>query len=353
MESTTITPVYVYVSATQPSDLTEGKLWYNTTDTSLYACDGATYNQVIASDINQLTNAVLENQLAILDIQATDTLTSGSSANIFRDVYSDSGGYLNTINIGSTTADFNSIQKNYANGRTQVNGTARTNTADSGLTDDGSKTAKQGVKFTMNAGQTAEGIRIVCLTGVLADTAYILDSSKNVLASAPITGGVANVIYDLVASTTYYAVVGSASGTQRYRKAEANFPLNYTEFNIVANLADGTSDTTATKYDIATIATIVTAPVTPANSIVQTNEETITAGATKFQIFTWKPVTAGSGTITYDISFDGGSNYQTGISANTETTITNTGTGLIVKQNLNGTGAGNTAQASGFGVMFW
>jgi len=62
---------------------------------------------------------------------------------------------------------------------------------------------------------------------------------------------------------------------------------------------------------------------------------------------------AGTGSVTYDLSTDGGLNFQTGLIEGDEITLTNVGSSLILKQNLNGVGAGNTATAKDWGVSIW
>jgi len=61
----------------------------------------------------------------------------------------------------------------------------------------------------------------------------------------------------------------------------------------------------------------------------------------------------GNGSIDYDISFNGGTNEQTSLSPFTEYSIINAGISLILKQNLNGVGAGNTSETIDYGVLLW
>lgn len=44
--ATTILPKYVYTQATEPADLTLGRLWYNTAEDKLYSSDGTNYNAI-------------------------------------------------------------------------------------------------------------------------------------------------------------------------------------------------------------------------------------------------------------------------------------------------------------------
>jgi len=53
METTTLNPQYIYVQATEPSDKTQGKIWYNTTANVLYSSDGTNYN-VLETDVSKI-----------------------------------------------------------------------------------------------------------------------------------------------------------------------------------------------------------------------------------------------------------------------------------------------------------
>ena len=53
VETTILNPQYVYVQATTPSDLTQGKLWYNTTAKALYSSDGSSYS-TMTTDLTPL-----------------------------------------------------------------------------------------------------------------------------------------------------------------------------------------------------------------------------------------------------------------------------------------------------------
>jgi hypothetical protein len=88
--------------------------------------------------------------------------------------------------------------------------------------------------------------------------------------------------------------------------------------------------------------------------IVELNEATINSGIINFMIVSHETM-AGVGAITYDVSFDGGANYQTGLSSFTEYTVVDAGTGFIIKQNFNGGDltSSNYAEASDIGVLLW
>jgi len=89
------------------------------------------------------------------------------------------------------------------------------------------------------------------------------------------------------------------------------------------------------------------------DTFIELNPQIITSGAKFFQIYLNK-TTAGSGSITADLSLDGGTTYTNVASFNTKNPITSTdGTSMILKLNLNGVGSGNTAEANDVVVLLF
>jgi len=72
-----LNPQYVYVQASTPSDLTEGKLWYNTTDNFTYVSDGSAYNLVATIQTPQ--RKIYEGTDLNIDISASATTTAQST----------------------------------------------------------------------------------------------------------------------------------------------------------------------------------------------------------------------------------------------------------------------------------
>jgi len=65
IETTTLNPQVIFVSATTPSDTTEGKMWYNTSDNSLYVSNGTNYI-TMSTDLTSIQTLIQENALNIL-----------------------------------------------------------------------------------------------------------------------------------------------------------------------------------------------------------------------------------------------------------------------------------------------
>ena len=105
LTATAIPPKYVYTQATEPTDRTEGKIWYNIINKQAYISDGITYN-ILSTDLSNVEKMIAQNSLNVIDNTAQASLTAGTNANFIRDVYSVSGGYLSSIDVANTTGGF-------------------------------------------------------------------------------------------------------------------------------------------------------------------------------------------------------------------------------------------------------
>lgn len=332
-------PTTVYRQATAPT-ASAGSLWLDTDDNSLFYYNGTSWVDM-SLDLGELQTPILENTLAILEIFAADTLTPETSATMVRDVFSDSGGYLNTIDTGNTTGAFSTDK--YQN----TVDTTDTCSGDGAGAD--SPTGYSGMQIS--ATNTCTLITVTKKSTCTADRCYLLNASKTPIGSAvAFSGDIATFSANntLTASTTYYLAVKKNDDSAYDSKGGAmTFPEADTNISWTGGLLDGV-DSGANQFNIRTAVTRVIG-----NKKVQTNTQTLTSTPTNFQVFAYKEAIAGTGTITADISFDSGSNYQTGVALDTATTITNTGTGMILKLNLNAGASSGTATAKGYGVLYW
>ena len=95
-----------FVQEGEPADLSEGNLWYSTTDKKLYVSDGTSYEEVsIETDLTQLEQQQLEQNLNIL-INSASASVLNDYDDMYLDIFSDSNGYDNTIDTASGTAIF-------------------------------------------------------------------------------------------------------------------------------------------------------------------------------------------------------------------------------------------------------
>lgn len=339
-----INPRVIYVSSTTPADLTAGKLWFNTSDNKLYASDGATYNDVLAGiDLADLNNDMLQNAIAILKLEANATLAVQNYDTMFLDIFSDSGGYSNTINTGNTTASYRSVTDVYDN---TPAGSPVVSTSGASYSGTQSLTAKAGMKVTPSADVSIVSITKSSLS--TATTGYITNSSDAVLTSGTFSGDVCTFAtpYELTASTQYIFQTDSGGSARNLTQSTTTFPVVDGAISWDVGRYNG-GDTAGQGDEV--LSCVYTPAGTPANKIIETNAITIPANPVAYQLYAENTL-AGTGTVTYDIKI-GSNSYQTGKSLDTKYVNTDTGSTATLKINLNGTGSGNTANASNYALM--
>jgi hypothetical protein len=291
-------------------------------------------------------NEIMQNSLDILELQAEATLEGGQSAYMVRDIFSDADGYLDTVDTGNTTAIFQTdidIYENYV--YTTTNGDFM-----SSMTAAASGTHKYGAKIEIGD----DDILIKSINKWTSDSeatkAYVLDESENVLVQANFSSNNATFSspYRLSKNTIYYIATDDGSTNRRFARQEVTFPISRTHFDIISGYnyspASVICEIDYISYEYVS---------SGADKIIQTNNLNLDFEPSNFQVFAYKNETGGTGSITADISFDSGTNYQTGVELDTPTTITNEGDELILKLNLNAGDSDGLASCEGYGVMFW
>jgi hypothetical protein len=353
-------PQFIFIQSTEPSDKTQGKLWYKTTENKLYTSNGTNYLDTTPT-LGFLQELISENSLGILEIQATDTLTAGSSAHMISDIFSDTTGYLNTISSASSTAMFSTNK--YGSGLTNITdwtattgeGTLnlRYNTNYYAFTS--SWVAPSNGSITQIKVKSAKvgsptGNIWVAIKSALADAEIGRSDNVNVatLAGAGQTTYTFTTPVSVVAGQTYW-IINTGDFALNTSNYVVSYYRNQADSDVQRATNSGftswTSETGAGKSLNLEITISSTS-----NGKVQTNMQTLSITPTKFQIFAYKKAYTGSGSITADISFDNGAHYQTGIALDTETLIVNAGNQMICKINcLQGSG---TSTLQGYGVLF-
>jgi len=347
MELTNIPPIYVYTQDSTPSDLTEGKIWVDTSTNPpvTKVSDGTIYN-ALSTNLTPIRKLIGLNGLNILDITAQSTLTEGINANFERDIYSDSTGYLNTIDAGNTTAFFDTNK--YHNTLISEDNLTSLIGNFSGLD---SYTNPSGVILETTSNMSISKIQFVdgnATKGYIYE--WVNDETMgDLLGSATLINGLATFENPIIldASTKYFLVDdGEGESYTAYWVHSVTFPISITGGSIIKSITNGNPGTNDLIDVFEINSTIIE------NKIIQTNAQTLNTTPTTALIVA-NETTAGTGTITYDISTDNGSNYQTAQTSGTEISLTNAGTELILKQNLNGVGAGNTSETIDYGVLLW
>ena len=351
----------LYIGASEPSNKNEGKLWFDKSSNKLFSSDGIEYEEV-GVDLKDVNKLIGLNGLNILDIIAQSSLTAGTNANFYRDIFTDSNGYLNTIDTGNTTAGF--VTNKYTNGSagnqlfTPTDLTSATSHSpyvasesryysttyyagwrcfssegDNQNFGSGSNVGDW-IKIDLGSGNSEVATKLIIKNHSSDNTrvvpSYKLEASNDNSNWTDLTGNLTPSDNNAGTETTH--TFSNSTAYRYYRVVVVSNPSSGQNggFNRIKIYED----------------------TAPQNLIVQINSQTINSGATKFMIVSHES-TAGSGSVKYDVSFDGGTNFQTDLDSFTEYDITDTGTSLIVKQKLNGVGVGNTSEAEDLGVLYW
>jgi hypothetical protein len=422
MGSTLISyPQIVFRQAEAPA-AAAGRFWIDSDTNDIYYCgDGSNFTKLNVQ-LGDLNAPILENSLGILEIFAADTLTAASSANMVRDIFSDSTGYVDTVNTGNTTATYNATDDQYEHHSGEVllyaldesSGTAADNTGSGGATYDGTFA----VTPTWEAGKLSN-----CFTGTstnaedqVLETGYTIDETKdfslafwfnsdeqignylcgtlnvstgtegfglindndnntielNTFSSGSSEGKTA--ANTTINTGTWYHVVlcydASEGKWYLYINGSIESNINGLEQTLAGNDADlhigadssGHYNTEGSYDDVRLWERVLTAAEVTSlyNSgsgttsgigsasavIVETDAQSLGSTPTNFQVYGYKAT--GDTAPTIDISFDGGSNYQTGVALDTATEITDTGSSMILKINLS-----DNAAVKGYGVLIW
>lgn len=334
-------PIIVYKQESEPTG-TAGALWYKASTDELFYYS-TTWEVLNASTSQYIYDNILRNSIAILQLKAAASAAAPDYDSIVCDVFSDTTGYSNTINTGATTASFSTNKYQNATLSADVVDVFPVAVNNSYAT----QTAKFGAKITTN--NPCVLTKLTKEASCTATKAYLTDSSLNVLASAAFSSNDATFSYTLADNTTYYflADLEGASYQPRYA-ADCTFPYADTNFNWVAGRPGGADSTTQNFC----IQSATTKTISYEDKIVQTSADTLPFTASSFQLYA--PITtAGTGGVTFDVSFDNGAHYQTGLSLNTIYSVVNTGTQLIIKLNLNAGASAGTAEATGYALMVW
>lgn len=313
--------------------------------------DGSVTIQKLASNVFTLTHKLIQqNALNTLMNSVASSSTLNDYDEMFVDVFSDADGASNTIDTGNTTAIFNTNK--YSN-LTVGSSTDEAHGYSEGSTHSG---ADDYFGAGIEPNQNLKLIDVTKETNCTATTCFVYDTSDNLLGSATFSGNTATFSeYILLSSgVRYYIVAGISGSTHTRRYGGGTYPKNMTNMNYVAQCYYDvqTDQIVESGSDYSNLTSIKTATASIANKIVQTNMQTIDANPTAHQVYS-KNTTAGSGSVTYDISFDNGSTWVTGQAINTKNTSVHAGSQMILKLNLNGTGAGNTSEAENYGVMLF
>jgi hypothetical protein len=332
----------IFKGSVQPSAV-DYSLWINPDTNESFFSDGTKWTE-LPSGGSATDSVIIDNALDILELQATATLTGGTSANMIRDIYTDANGYLNTIDTATTTSSFLTnkyfnILSDEASGDTTSDPNTFTNASNAFDGNDATTASKTIGTASASLGKTFDAKMI--------NKAKIKCSFEK----GSGTGGAFDIklqTYDGAVWTDKYTIYDAGLVFSAMTETIFTIPLQNIETNcqgIRILFTNGSPTNVICKlYTLAYGSTI--------NTIVQTNMQTLESTPSKAIVFSWRDEVTGTGSITADVSFDNGTNYKT-MNLNTEYSIDDIGTELILKLNLNAGASSGTAETKGYGVLFW
>ena len=339
-------PHYVYQQDAQPIGAALGSLWVDTNASPIttYVFNGSSWVS-LATNVDWVGDAVAQLALQIL----INSVAAGSTLNdyneIFVDEFTDADGTSDTIDVGNTTATFNTnLYENHALGGAEHDSVTAAKDADTAS------------PHTINLVSLAAGfvgyIRCTLTNNTENVTAEIIQNSVTLATKVAEcnAGGGTNITFSL---SDYSALIDPAVDSGNFQikltttadTIETDAAVSYagTDFEYTNQIIPSDVGISPIRYY----------DVTSADDFAQTNALTIGAGTTHHQVFSNNDLSFGA-TITYDISLDGGSTWDTDQALNTKNAFgATTGTSMILKLNLNkGAGIG-IATADDYAVILW
>ena len=282
--------------------------------------------RIIPTDVpDTVTLTPLETALNVLELQAATAITPGVYQGLHMDVFSDADGFLDTIDTAETTAIYNITDETYVNGAAAEFLSVQDDAANVVSYGEGTYYLKKtfdNLNYKVSKGTNELDCSPSCPSGNCKYIFYYDDESNE-------------------------SVINSTTSDSYVPKTYTNPEPTKTVTKIEVWLAEGGSSGAFYEH----LDKVYALPDIE-NRIVQTDPITITTGVTNFQVVAHRQSTTGTGTVTADVSFNNGTNYQT-VPVNTNSTVENSGTEMIVKLNLNAGASAGTAEAKGWGIQLW
>lgn len=324
MVSSIAYPSIIKRQSSSPSITSNSVLWRDTDDNVLYFSDGATWQQFSSSsEAAGYEQMISQLALEMLRLSAEGTLTAPDYDNMFVDYFADADGQDGTIDTGNTTAHF--LTDTYY-------GETEGETYDSNAMEETNSTSFVVIKT------------IDCQDTTVSKVVYDWRTNTNGWTA---TFKAKYTYTD--ASTAESSEVGNSSGSwtsdQEYTNPNPSKTVDKVE--IIGKIAHVNFRAQVQNMEIY--------GYTPASTAIQTNAQSLGFAPAYFLVHVKDKTLAGTGAITFDISFDGGSTWDsTGNSLDEKTGVVDgSGKNMVVKFNVNGNGSGNTAELKDYEVVLW
>ena len=270
---------------------------------------------------------------------------------MYLDIFNVAAGNDGTVNTGNTTATYDSgaeVYKNLAESGSPANdATGFTN--DSGSTE----TPKSGMRVVA---QTDCVLKTVTKLSTCTATQCYLHNSDgtsvgSLIEQVAFSGDVATFSsVAVMGSGSTYAILCDNNGSNFTRNVEftPGYPISGTNVDITAGFNLGSIDS-SNGFNFANINSDA---LVPADKLVETNAQSITANPIAHQLYCHNTTTS-TGNVTYDVSFDGGTTWVTGQALNTYNTSVHTGSSMLVRINLNEGASSGEVELSDYAIMLF
>lgn len=313
---------------------------WNTPDARIKPTDlNDTFDAVVDSLV-VINNQQLEQNINILINAAAAGSALEPYDDMFLDIFSVAAGFDGTVDTGNTDAIYDADNDVYKN--------SNTNNWTYTLPNPQVFSGEPGLQFSVQQNCKLQSFTTKATLSGGWDLANN-SAPTTIIASGSYSGKTATPDFDLVAGQTYFLTLNVGGGQPVIN--EEGFG---TKSKGLVTMIHSTLGGHGSNIDTSNIIEILDFNVglTPVDAIVQTNAQAITADPVAHQIFSHYTL-AGSGAISYDISFDGGSTWDTDQPLNTRNITSKTGSSMKIKLNLDGVGSGNTAEAKDYSAMLY
>ena len=346
-------PAIMIEQATAPATAAAGMLWWDTDDLLLYYYTGSSWVQISsASDAAGYEQIVANIVLEILRLSAEGTLTAPDYNNMFVDYFADEDGQDGTIDTAETTALFSTD--------TYTNNKPFETTEQTLVTLNQKIATSNYAGYGIMVGDEAITLKEVEVKSDTTATKMHLFTGAVETAVVDITSKKAT-FNNVLAANTKYTLCARAEGASYDRSintSASSFPYNYTDLSLVnyvnqAAVPNGSETNTGQAHVIQDIT--YTKPKEPADYIVKTNAQALEFNPAYILVHSKDKTLTGTGSITYDVYFDGGTTPDsTGNALDAKIPITDgSGKNMVINLNLNGVGTGNTSELKDYEAILW
>ena len=298
------------------------------------------------------SNHQAQQNINILINSAAIASTLNPYDDMYLDIFNVAAGNDGTVNTTNTTATYDSVNETYKNlgpsGSPTVQSFGFTGNTTS------TETAKSGI--IVQIGSSDLVLKSVTKLSATSPptTCYLYPTDAagtlgTLISQNTYSGNVATFSDETLTANAYYAILSDSGGSNYGRDVDTSpgFPAAATDMTCTAGWWFAADSGNA--YMIQSITTDI---LTTADKIVETNAQTITANPIAHQLYCHN-TTASTGTVDYDVSFDGGTTWVTGQSLSTYNTSVHAGSSMLIRINLNEGASSGEVSVDDYAMMLY